>query len=76
MVLDGKSSWGSPGNAGVPQGTITGPALFLLSTDDLPSDTVCGIAIYADDTNICSKCDKASDLWQQLELASKLESDL
>ena len=23
-----------------------------------------------------SKCDHASDLWQQLELASKLESDL
>ena len=23
-----------------------------------------------------SKCDQASDLWQQLELASKLESDL
>ena len=23
-----------------------------------------------------SKCDRASDLWQQLELASKLESDL
>ena len=23
-----------------------------------------------------SKCDQASDLWQQLELASELESDL
>ena len=29
-----------------------------------------------DDTTIYSKCDKASDLWQQLELASEPESDL
>ena len=25
---------------------------------------------------LCSKCDRASDLWQQLGLASELESDL
>ena len=36
----------------------------------------CGIAIYADDTILYSKCDRASDLWQQLDLASELESDL
>ena len=34
------------------------------------------IAIYADDTTLYSKCDQASNLWQQLELASELESDL
>ena len=34
------------------------------------------IVIYADDTTLYSKCDWASDLWQQLELASELESDL
>ena len=28
------------------------------------------------DTTLYSKCDQASDLWQQLELASELESDL
>ena len=33
-------------------------------------------AIYADDTTLYSKCDRASDLWQQLELASECESDL
>ena len=37
---------------------------------------LCDIAIYADDTTLYSKCDQASDLWQQLELASELESDL
>ena len=34
------------------------------------------IAIYADHTTLYSKCDQAPDLWQQLELASELESDL
>ena len=28
------------------------------------------------DTTLYSKCNQASDLWQQLELASELESDL
>ena len=36
----------------------------------------CDISIYADDTTLYFKCDQASDLWQQLELASELESDL
>ena len=34
------------------------------------------IAIYANDTTLYSNCDRTSDLWQQLELASELESDL
>ena len=50
--------------------------LFLLYINDLPDDVICDVAIYADDTTLCSKCDKASDLWQQLEFASELESDL
>ena len=32
--------------------------------------------MYADDTTLYSKCDQTSDVWQQLELASELESDL
>ena len=39
-------------------------------------DVICDIAIYADATTVYSKFGQASDLWQQLELASKLESDL
>ena len=75
VVLDGKSSQEYPVNAGV-QGSLLGPSLFLLYINDLPDDVICDIAIYADDTTLYSECDWASDLWQQLELASELESDL
>ena len=76
MVLDGKSSQKYPGNAGVLQGSIVGPTIFVLYINDLPGDVTCNIAIYADDTTFYSKYDQVSDLWQQLELASELESDL
>ena len=71
MVLGGKSSHKYPVNAGNLQGCILGPTLFLGYLNDLP-DVIYSIAIYADDATFYSKCDQASDLWQQLELASEL----
>ena len=76
VVLNGKSSQEYPVNAGAPQGSILGPTLFPLYINDLPDDIICDIAIYADDTTLYSKCDRASNLLQQLELASELESGL
>ena len=66
MVLDGKSSQEYLLNARVSQGSIRGPALFLLCINELPEDVICDIGDYG--YLIC--------LWQQLELASELESGL
>ena len=49
--------------------------LFLLYINDLPDDVICNIAIYTDDATLYSQCGQASDLWQQLESGSELESD-
>ena len=76
MVLDGNSSQEYPVNTRVPLGSILSPTLFLLYINDLPDDVICDISIYVDDTTLYNKCDQASDLWQQLQLASELKSDL
>ena len=61
MVLDGKSSQEYQVNAGVPQGSILGPTLFLLYVNDRPDHVIRNIAIYIDGTTLYSKCDQASD---------------
>ena len=52
MALDWRSLQEYPVNAGVPQGSILGPTLFVLYIIDLTDDVFCKIAIYADETNV------------------------
>ena len=66
VILEGKSSQEYPVNAGVPQESILGPTLSLLYINGLPDNVIWNIVIYADNTTLYSKCDQASDLWQQL----------
>ena len=76
MVLDGKSLQEESVNAGFPEGSILGPTFFGLYIKVLPDAVSCNIAIYADDPILYSKCDQVYHLWQQVELACELESDL
>ena len=76
VVPDGKSLQEYQVNTGAPQDSILNSTLFLLYINDLPDVVICTITIYADDATLYSKCDQASDQWQQLELASELECDL
>ena len=75
MVLAEKFYQESLVNGAVPQGSILGFTFFLLYIG-LRDDVICNTAIYADDTTLYYKCYQASDLWQQLEMAAELESDL
>ena len=76
MVLNGKSTEEYSLNFGISQSSVRGPTLFLLYINELPDGVICNIAICADDTSLYSKYDWASDLWQQTEFVSELESDL
>ena len=70
VVLNVKSSQDCSANAGVSDDASFGPALFQVYINDLPDNFICNIAINADDTTLCSKCNWVSDLWHLLQLAS------
>ena len=54
IALNGKSSKWSLVEAGVPQGSILGPLLFLVYINDSPQELRCNAKLFADDTSIFS----------------------
>ena len=54
MLLNGQSSKWSHVKAGVLQGSILRPLLFLVYVNDLPEGLTTSAKIFADDTSLCS----------------------
>ena len=57
VVIHGKSSaWGSI-EAGVPQGSVLGPLMFLIYVNDITNIVQSEIRLFADDTTLYVKVD-------------------
>ena len=52
VILNGQNSLWRLALAGVPQGSIVGPLLFLVHMNDLPNELKSNVKLYADDTSL------------------------
>ena len=75
VVLNGQTSSWRPVLAGVPQGSILGPLLFLVYINDLPNELKSNGKFFADDMSLFSivkdKQEKANILNHDLSLICK-----
>ena len=66
MVLNGQTSSWADVNAGVPQGSILGPLLFLIYINDLAVGLSSNAKLFADDTSLFSVVHNANTTAKEL----------
>ena len=70
VKVNGELSDPSPVRAGVPQGSILGPLLFILYINDLPAQIDTKVALFADDLKIWGPSDDSDSLQRNLNAIS------
>ena len=75
VVLNGQCSNWSSVLAGVPQGSILGPLLFLIYLNDLPEGLESSVKLFADDTSLFSTVYDPSKSADQLDKGLKKNSE-
>ena len=72
VALNGQTSLWINVTAGVPQGSLLGPLLFLIYINDLPDEITSSCKIFADDTSLFSKIENKS--YSNFQLNKDLET--
>ena len=67
VLLNGKNSEWKDISAGVPQGSVLGPLLFLVYINDLVENVRCDIKLFADDTSLFSAVHDESKTAEELD---------